>query len=138
MEETKICTKCGIEKSLSDFYIEKRSGKEYPDCKQCRKDAARSYREGLDSGVLEDRRLRNVYGITLEEYDELWSKQGGVCRTCGGINKDGRRLSVDHDHDTDKVRGLLCTSCNLALGHIKDSVEILESMIKYLEGNDGD
>lgn len=64
----------------------------------------------------EDRRIRKTYGITLAEYDEMLAEQHGVCKICGGVDPNGRRLAVDHDHVTGAVRGLLCVRCNLALG----------------------
>lgn len=60
--------------------------------------------------------LRNRFGITLEQYDEMFENQNGVCAICGEINIDGRRLAVDHNHETGKIRGLLCTGCNTRLG----------------------
>ena len=76
-------------------------------------------------------RLRNLFGLTLDEYDEMWNEQGGVCAICEEPQKN-RKLAVDHDHDTGEVRGLLCTSCNLGIGNLKDSIDILESAINYL------
>lgn len=73
------------------------------------------------------------YGITPEQYDEMFTKQGGVCAACGEPSK--RRLQVDHCHTTNALRGLLCFNCNSALGHAKDSVTRLQSLIAYLEGH---
>ena len=69
-----------------------------------------------------------------EEYEKLFIKQNGCCSVCG-LHQDNfnKALSVDHDHKTNKVRGLLCYNCNLALGHVSDSKEILLKLIKYLE-----
>lgn len=61
-------------------------------------------------------RLETRYGVTREEYETLLNKQNGVCAICGGVNSDGRRLHVDHDHDSGAVRGLLCVVCNMQLG----------------------
>jgi hypothetical protein len=58
------------------------------------------------------RKIRRKYGMTLEEYDEMSLKQGGVCALCNGTNKSGIRLSVDHRHGSHEVRGLLCDTCN--------------------------
>lgn len=83
--------------------------------------------------------LKRNYNITLEEYNELLKKQNNCCSICknketevnerSGKSKD---LSVDHCHKTKKVRGLLCKSCNKALGLFKDSIDILQSSIDYL------
>lgn len=76
------------------------------------------------------------YGMSLAEYDELLLKQEGVCAICKQVDSCGRRLSVDHDHVTGKIRGLLCVKCNVAMGNMDDSIDKLESMIKYLRGHD--
>jgi hypothetical protein len=76
--------------------------------------------------------LKLRYGITPEEYDELLVSQNGVCAICGEECSTGRRLSVDHDHETGRVRGLLCSKCNYGIGHLK-TVENLERAIDYLE-----
>lgn len=64
------------------------------------------------------RALNKFYGITEDDYEDMMVVQGGVCALCGGVNRTNR-LSVDHDHETGKVRGLLCIACNRGLGHIE-------------------
>jgi hypothetical protein len=59
------------------------------------------------------RKLLAKYGITEEAYEEMLLEQGGVCAICNGTNTNGKVLSVDHDHDTDAVRGLLCSRCTV-------------------------
>ena len=76
--------------------------------------------------------LMDKYGITLQDYDSLLASQNSVCASCLGVNKSGRRLAVDHNHDTGAVRGLLCIDCNLALGLLKDSPEITGRMAEYI------
>jgi len=79
------------------------------------------------------------YGMTAEEYDNLFELQGRVCAICGepetAKHQSGniKRLCVDHDHETGKIRGLLCHRCNLGIGMLKDSPRILSSAIAYLE-----
>lgn len=71
------------------------------------------------------------YGLDVEGLHLLQAQQGGrcgICRSTGG----GRRLVVDHDHDTGEVRGLLCHSCNLGLGHLRDSELLLRRAADYL------
>lgn len=83
--------------------------------------------------------LRN-YGITLDQYNEMLAKQSGVCAIClqpekmmhGGKVK---RLCVDHDHKTGKVRGILCHRCNTTLGQYEDNPELMRNLISYLESN---
>lgn len=79
--------------------------------------------------------IRRVYGITLQEYDDMLYEQGSGCAICGTKNDvvEGRRLAIDHCHDSGKVRGILCAKCNKGLGLFCDSVENLESAIKYLK-----
>lgn len=79
------------------------------------------------------------YGITLEEFNRLHAEQHGLCAICQKpetmvSRKWGlRALSVDHDHDTGVVRGLLCSNCNMGIGHLKDSLPLLRAAVTYLE-----
>lgn len=77
-------------------------------------------------------RLRKFYGMTIEEYDALLAAQGGVCAICLNPPTDDRQLVVDHDHETNEVRGLLCDGCNTGLGRFFDSVDQLRVAINYL------
>ena len=79
-------------------------------------------------------RLKTKFGMTLDDYLRILKNQGGVCAICGG-SQSGRRLAVDHDHSTGKVRGVLCSKCNTVLGQARDSTEILEKAICYLKRN---
>lgn len=72
------------------------------------------------------------YGLTLEEYDRMLETQGGGCGICGGTNPDGRRLHVDHDHKTGKVRGLLCINCNYLIGRMEASADLLPDMLDWI------
>ena len=76
--------------------------------------------------------LKNKYGITTKEYNKILKKQGGVCAICRN-KPNGKNLSVDHNHDTGKVRGLLCHYCNSTLGHSKENILILQKCIEYLK-----
>ena len=83
-----------------------------------------------------DLALRNAYGISLEEYDNMLESQLGCCAICSMTpEENGRRLDVDHCHETGKVRGLLCHNCNSMLGLAKDNISILLDAVKYLEEN---
>lgn len=84
------------------------------------------------------KRIRNKYGITKEQYVQKSERQGNVCKICGGVNPDGRPLFVDHCHKTGKVRDLLCGTCNLTLGRMKESVKHLSAMIGYIVRWSGD
>lgn len=85
--------------------------------------------------------LRRSYGITLAEYERIYQSQNGKCKICGGTTsnrkwKDGRiqrlKLFVDHDHESGKIRGLLCSTCNRGIAFLKEDISVLEAAIKYL------
>jgi hypothetical protein len=75
-------------------------------------------------------RIRS-YGITVEEYDDMLESQGGGCYICG-VGPVGRALDIDHDHRTGKVRGLLCSNHNRALGLLGDDPDLLLAAHTYL------
>ncbi len=77
--------------------------------------------------------LKKKYGMTPEEYDALLKMQKGRCAVCRKKhNISGRRLFVDHDHKTKRVRGLLCYACNTAAGMLKDSPKLAKKLEGYL------
>ena len=76
-----------------------------------------------------NRRLR--YGLEPEDLAYLYAAQNHVCAVCGDP-PEGRSLSIDHDHETGRVRGLLCHHCNVALGHVRDDPERLMALVAYL------
>jgi hypothetical protein len=80
---------------------------------------------------------KRKYGITIEQYDQMLLDQNDVCGICEG-EPNGRgatwgRYSVDHCHETETVRGLLCDNCNHGLGKIGDDPELLRKAAEYLE-----
>ena len=79
--------------------------------------------------------LKLYYGITLEEYNEMFVSQNGVCAICKESQITGKSLSVDHNHETSKVRGLLCNKCNTGIGLLGEKEEILLEAIKYIKNN---
>jgi|TARA_S200002703_G_scaffold153282_1_gene154688 hypothetical protein len=79
--------------------------------------------------------LKRRYGITHEDYEKMLKLQGGVCKICG-TNEPGfshKFFVVDHCHDSNKIRGLLCHNCNTMLGHARDSTATLSEAIVYLD-----
>jgi hypothetical protein len=77
--------------------------------------------------------IKYKYGITADEYDAMLTVQGGECALCGRDgNVGGKRLAVDHCHDTGTVRGLLCNPCNTMLGNARDNVDLLAAAIQYI------
>ena len=81
-----------------------------------------------------DRWLMLEYGLTRESWNDLFIKQNGLCAVCGDWLKFLKTAHVDHDHNTGKVRGLLCKKCNTGLGQLRDSSELLLKASNYLEG----
>lgn len=79
-----------------------------------------------------DRELRRTYGITLDEYKELLEAQHGACAICGDPCPSGKKLAVDHDHETGRVRGLLCILHNQGIGQFRDDPDLLLEGAKYL------
>jgi hypothetical protein len=78
--------------------------------------------------------LKYYYGITQEDYNRMFEEQNGCCAICGKHQSDeNKALSVDHDHTTGKIRGLLCPRCNHGLGLFLDSSELLKLAANYIE-----
>lgn len=97
-------------------------------CRKWRKNNRKASR-----GSAREQRLKRYYGISLEQYRAMLTSQKGVCSICGGVNPNGYRLCIDHCHATGKIRGLLCSLCNTALGYLKDSPLLFRKAADYLE-----
>lgn len=78
------------------------------------------------------RQLKSRYGITLADHDKMLEEQNGMCALCGKPPYSSRSLSVDHDHATGAIRGLVHQKCNTVIGLAQDSIEYLEKAISYL------
>lgn len=76
--------------------------------------------------------LKRNYGITPKDFARMEAEQAGVCAVCKQV-PEGKGFYVDHDHKTGRVRGLLCFTCNMALGLLKDSAVFARSAAEYLE-----
>jgi hypothetical protein len=74
------------------------------------------------------------YHITEAEFDAMLKDQGGRCAVCGTDQYNNRGPQIDHDHETGKVRGILCNACNGGMGLFKDNTDIMEAAIAYLKG----
>lgn len=99
--------------------------------------SSRSYRDS-DPAKYRDKDLRRNFGISLADYETMSEEQGGVCAICSQPETALRRnrllpLSVDHNHRTGALRGLLCTACNIGIGSLAESRERLTAAIAYLE-----
>lgn len=80
--------------------------------------------------------LKKNYSLTIDDFNKMYKSQNGLCAICRSSMKlsgTKNRTCVDHDHITNKIRDLLCSHCNFALGHVKEQKDILQSMINYLD-----
>ena len=93
-----------------------------------RKDATQRSKE------IRERNLRTKYGLRLEDYEMMVATQNGVCKICKKPPKEGDKLAVDHCHDSQVIRGLLCKSCNLGLGAFSDNPDFLIEAVRYVKG----
>jgi len=142
----RVCSTCGINKPRSEYSFRQGS----PDglnhyCRSCHNKRSLDYRN-KNTEVLKDRqrtlygnnkhtfkakRIKQRYGITMEQVENLRDQQGGLCAIC----KLEPASHIDHDHVTDRVRGLLCNNCNTGLGMFQDNASLMAAGIKYLEDN---
>lgn len=157
---TKQCVKCEQIKPLTEFYIIPKSKNGYRGdgwrgtCKMCWAFYAKQYRltrQGKTKTLEASRRFWKTnkskdcrkrhkqsrkdivqrHNITLAEYDEMFEAQEGNCVICG-LPEITRRLSIDHDHTTGKVRGLLCVRCNFLVGIVDKNPEYLPKATEYV------
>jgi hypothetical protein len=133
--ETKTCRTCKTAKPLADFYATEYGAQgRRATCKECTRTKAAPRR------VDEIRRANLArYGMTIEQYDEMFEGQGGLCAICGepetAISRNGKPflLAVDHHHPSERIRGLLCGRCNRIVGHIEAGLDLLDRIHAYLE-----
>jgi hypothetical protein len=127
----KICNICGENWPVSEYHPDKRlkSGI-VGHCKDCRRERDRA----IPPKVNKMFKIKKKYGLTEEQYYALIAGQGGRCAICGTNFSElkERHVHVDHDHKTNKVRGILCTRCNVGLGYFRDDPVLLEHAIYYL------
>ena len=128
----KKCTGCGVLKNPEDF--SKHSG--FKDgrnsrCKECKRIKANlMYANGeIKKRPYTYRSQLWKYRLSIEEYNKLFDLHNGACHIC----KLEKKLNVDHDHTTGKVRGLLCVSCNTGIGKLGDNYDSIHRVLKYLE-----
>jgi len=159
-EGYKICSWCGKEKLLNEFWKDKggRHGRDAY-CKTCRSDREkiryskdrveilRKHKEYRRRNAEEIKNKKqkihrfNTYGITEEEYFLILKKQNYKCPICDikldlSRTKSMKKACIDHCHKTLKNRGILCNLCNVGLGSFKDSKEHLFKAIEYLKEYD--
>ena len=81
---------------------------------------------------IRSRNLKKLYGLTLNEWNDLFLKQGSVCAICGTDQPRGKNWHTDHDHTTNEIRGILCGWCNTGIGKLQESREIMTKALEYL------
>ncbi len=141
-KDPKRCTKCGEHKPRSEFYphsVAKNGVSAW--CKVCTNRVS-SEKQKADKDAVKVRnrknKLKRTFGLDIEMYELMLSMQNYRCAVCGTDFPGGRgRFVVDHCHDTNRIRGLLCNLCNVGIGALRDSPDLLVKATKYLEKFDG-
>lgn len=150
----KKCTKCGVEKPLSEFH-NKKQAKDGLDfwCKSCKSTANKAWRESDVKNsenntkrarawnlankekrqiIIQRNNYKKRYGLSVDQKQAMVNEQGGKCAICKSSLKDAHDACVDHCHTTNTIRGILCRKCNLGIGHFNDSIQALTEAINYL------
>jgi hypothetical protein len=129
----KKCTKCGVQKPLSEFNNDKRrkDGK-YGKCRVCHIFVSREWQNKNPEKVKNAKWLR-LFGVSFDFIENLKIEQNNKCGICKIELNTDTKAHIDHCHATGIVRGILCQKCNQALGLFKDSIPSLKSAQKYLE-----
>lgn len=125
--KTKTCTKCSNEypNTKEFFYVKEKS-----------KVGLRNYCKDCFKKMVNDKKREVDYGVSPEQYDEMFISQGGCCGICDTHQDDQTSsMAVDHCHTTMRVRGLLCNKCNTAIGLLKDDPLVVLEAAKYLVEN---
>lgn len=149
--DTYFCRKCQQTKPIDRFSLRRATQPEYgyrSPCKDCVNQHLRSSPENKTRRAEwmrnyraenpDETRAKQIkpYGLTLADYDRMLKEQNYGCAICGSEDNHGRlHFSIDHCHLTGKVRGLLCNLCNVGIGNLKDSIDLLEHAIEYLKKN---
>src|SRR5690242_16430778 len=130
----KTCCTCKIEKSLDQF--KNRTDKPHLKmsyCSSCynKKRYERRLKNDINYKVKQKSKdLKRRYDLSLADYKQMIKDQDSRCAICGKTSN--KTLHVDHNHTTGKVRKLLCSSCNLMIGHAKENPYILQAAMNYL------
>ena len=138
-QTTRTCRDCGLVGPVSEFAKSASRRKGYEQlCKPCKANGIKAWRRANPEKVRKYNAAAVAkvggsrfwkYGLTDEQIEQMALAQSRKCAICG---REPDKLVVDHNHDTGKVRGLLCHTCNTALGKFRDSQDILSAAIRYL------
>jgi Recombination endonuclease VII len=130
MEALEFCSRCG----------KKRDGSHATYCRECYQAYSREhYARNVEHKRAKTRNqhIKSIYGMSVAEWNAKLVEQGGKCAVCYTEEPGGRgQFHTDHDHVTGKVRGLLCTRCNVALGMVNDDTWLLRRLAEYVERHD--
>jgi Recombination endonuclease VII len=126
---SKNCPDCQTDLAVDQFNRDahRRDGLSYA-CRACMAVRSKRYRK-YDPAKRRKYNLRDQYNLTVEQYDKIFLAQGNACAICGTTE---RKMCVDHDHQTGAVRGILCYTCNMALGLFGDDPEKLAAAQAYI------
>lgn len=104
------------------------------ECKKCFSNRWKEFRKTIEGKRhTRNKRLKNKYGITINDYEQMLKDQNNSCLICKDEFSDTIKPDVDHHHSTRKVRGILCHTCNLALGYLREDEDIIWNMLEYLK-----
>ena len=127
-----VCIDCKTDKQMHKFYKRPDTGQRLKRCKECHRAVIRNHRASIPN-YQRERLLKQVYGITIKRYQEMFEAQNGACAMCK--RRSDRSLCVDHNHVTKQVRSLLCNACNAMLGFAQEDISLLQCAIDYLVGH---
>lgn len=135
---SKVCLICKEDLPIDRFYITK-----FPHissyCKKCTNKRRQEKRNTSGTEKIRSRRKGiERFGISVDCFNKMMNEQNEKCAICGISfeeykEKSNRNFSIDHNHTTGEVRGLLCSSCNTGIGFFKENIESLQKAINYLE-----
>ena len=128
MSKIHLCSRCGEKPKVKSSW-----------CQDCSNEYERGRWATLSKSARIGKWLKHKYGLTFEDFMEMYEEQEGSCAVCDisiyweDSPNTHQKACVDHCHDTGKVRGLLCNHCNRALGLLKENKETLNRMLEYIE-----
>lgn len=137
----KVCNRCKTYKMMLEFSLNKNSTEGRKSiCKVCSNKAQKALykrrrEEDPEAHTLKLRKqtLMKGYGLTLEDFDRMLEAHNHVCAICGKPESFRENLTIDHCHTTGRVRGLLCTNCNSAIGKLGDTSVAVSKAVAYLQ-----
>jgi hypothetical protein len=134
-----VCRSCGQRKPRAQMVTASNAGNICRTCSSERQKKWKVANYGKYERAKWDHHLRKTYGLSLEDYEALLKRQNHRCAICRApFDASPRRLHIDHDHATRRVRGALCFRCNIGLGNFRDDPTLLTAASAYLERGGAD